>query len=85
MATNQERVYGHPAVCPVEIPYRTLQAYTSKGERVLDPFGGAGTTLIAAERCGRAALLIEKNPLYCDVIVERWERLTGRKARRARR
>ncbi len=80
--TKQLKKYGHPAVCPVEVPYRCLQAYTVKGDTVLEPFGGSGTTLIAAEKASRRARLVEKSPLYCDVIVRRWENVTGGKARK---
>ena len=47
---------------------------------MLDCFGGSGSTLIAAERTGRSARLIEYDPLYCDTIVRRWEKLTGKRA-----
>ena len=47
---------------------------------MLDLFGGSGSTLIAAEQTGRKAFLLEIDPLYCDVIVKRWEGFTGRKA-----
>jgi DNA modification methylase len=50
---------------------------------VLDPFGGSGTTLIAAEKTGRIGWLLELDPKYVDVIVKRWEAFTGRKATRA--
>jgi len=79
---HQKALYGHPAVCPVEIPYRCLQAYTRDGATVFDPFGGSGTTLIAAEKSSRKARLMERNPLYCDMIVKRWETLTGDQASR---
>lgn len=49
---------------------------------MLDLFGGSGSTLIAAETSGRNAFLMELDPLYCDVIVQRWEKLTGKKATR---
>jgi DNA modification methylase len=52
------------------------------GENVLDLFGGSGSTLIAAEKTGRRAYLMELDPLYADVIVRRWEEFTGRKAER---
>jgi len=81
--TNQVATYGHPAVCPVEIPYRCLQAYTGVDACVFEPFGGSGTTLVAAEKASRRALVIERSPAYCDLIVKRWEDLTGRKAARA--
>jgi DNA modification methylase len=58
--------------------------YSSKpGEHVLDLFGGSGSTLIAAEQSGRKAFLMELDPLYCDVIVSRYEQFTGKKAQRA--
>jgi DNA modification methylase len=80
--TRQMEIYGHPAVCSVEIPYRAILAYTGDGASLLEPFGGSGSTLIAAEKSSRKALVIERNPLYCDLIIRRWERLTGRKAER---
>ena len=59
------------------------QSSTSCGGRVVfEPFGGSGTTLIAAERSNRTAYVIEMRPEYCDRIIERWETLTGNKARR---
>ena len=78
--TNQIERYEHPAVCPVEIPYRSVQAYTGSGDSVLEPFGGSGTTLIAAEKASRRAYVMERNPAYCDVILKRWETLVGSKA-----
>lgn len=78
--TNQLEHFGHPAVCPVEIPYRSIQAYTGGGARVFEPFGGSGTTLVAAEKASRVALVTELSPAYCDLIVRRWETLTGGKA-----
>ena len=77
---NQMETIGHPAVCPLEIPYRSMQAYSGGGSRIFEPFGGSGTTLIAAEKASRKAYLMERNPAYCDVIVNRWENLTGEKA-----
>jgi DNA modification methylase len=80
--TNQIEQFGHPAVCPVEIPYRSMQAYSGNEASVFEPFGGSGTTLIAAEKASRRAYLMEINPAYCDIIVKRWEKLTGDKAGR---
>ncbi len=80
--TNQMEQYGHPAVCPVEIPYRSIQAYTGSKANVFEPFGGSGTTLMAAERASRKGYVMEINPDYCDVIVKRWETFTGNKATR---
>jgi DNA modification methylase len=78
--TNQIEVYGHPAVCPVEIPYRSILAYTGSNASVFEPFGGSGTTLIAADKSSRKAYIMEMNPVYCDRIVKRWEKITGDKA-----
>ncbi|WP_082463757.1 site-specific DNA-methyltransferase [Sphingomonas sp. Leaf17] len=70
----------HPTVKPVVLMAEALLDVTSSGDRVLDPFGGSGSTLIAAERIGRHARLIELDPTYVDRTIARWERLTGRKA-----
>jgi len=67
---------------PVELAVRAIQYSSLPGENVLDLFGGSGSTLIAAEQTGRRAFLMELDPLYCDVIVKRWEEFTGRKAQR---
>lgn len=65
---------------PVELAVRAMEYSSRRGESVLDLFAGAGFTLIAAERTERRAFLMEIDPLYCDVIVKRWERFTGTKA-----
>lgn len=67
---------------PVELAVRAMQYSSRAGENVLDLFGGSGSTLIAAEQTGRHAYLMELDELYCDVIVQRWEKFTGRKAER---
>jgi DNA modification methylase len=67
---------------PVELASRAIQYSSRPGENVLDLFGGSGSTLIAAEQTGRRAFLMELDPLYCDVIVTRWEQFTGQKASR---
>jgi DNA modification methylase len=68
---------------PVELAVRAMQYSSRTGENVLDLFGGSGSTLMGAEQTGRHAFLMELDPPYCDVIVERWEKFTGRKAERA--
>jgi DNA modification methylase len=65
---------------PVELAVRAMQHSSLAGENVLDLFGGSGSTLIAAQQTGRRAFLMELDPLYCDVIVQRWEEFVGRKA-----
>ncbi|MGA2265323.1 MAG: DNA modification methylase [Phycisphaerae bacterium] len=67
---------------PVELAVRAIQYSSLPGENVLDLFGGSGSTLIACEQTGRKAFLMEIDPLYCDVIVQRWERFTEKKAER---
>jgi DNA modification methylase len=67
---------------PVELAVRALQYSSQPGENVLDLFGGSGSTLIAAVQTGRRAFLMELDPLYCDVTVQRWEQFTGQKAER---
>ena len=71
----------HPTVKPTALVADAIRDCSRRGETVLDAFGGSGTTLIAAEGCGRVARLIEFDPLYCDVIVRRYERLTGKPAK----
>jgi len=67
---------------PVELAVRAIQYSSLAGENVLDLFGGSGSTLIACEQTGRKAFLMEIDPLYADVIVQRWEKFIGRKAER---
>jgi DNA modification methylase len=67
---------------PVELAVRAMQYSSRPGEHVLDLFGGSGSTLIAAEQTGRKAFLMELDPLYCDVIVARFEQFSGTKAQR---
>jgi DNA modification methylase len=70
---------------PVELASRALEYSSRPGENVLDLFGGSGSTLIAAEQTGRRAFLMELDPLYCDVIVRRWEQFSGQKAEQQNR
>lgn len=67
---------------PVELAIRAMQFSSEPGDNVLDLFGGSGSTLIAAEQTGRKAFLMELDTLYCDVIVQRYEQFTGKKAER---
>ena len=74
---------GHPCPKPVAWAAWLVERATIDGDTILDPFLGSGTTLIAAEQLGRRCFGIEIEPRYCDVIVERWQNLTGGKATRA--
>jgi len=67
---------------PVELAVRSIQYSSLPGQNVLDLFGGSGSTLIGCEQTGRRAFLMELDQAYCDVIVQRWEKFTGRKAER---
>lgn len=67
---------------PVEILIPYLKVLTKRGDLVIEPFGGSGSTLIAAEKLRRRCYLMEKSPVYCEVIKRRWEKLTGKKAQK---
>ena len=70
----------HPTMKPVELVANCMMDASVEGDIVLDMFGGSGTTIIAAEQLGRRARLMELDPHYCDVIIARWEKLTGKEA-----
>jgi DNA modification methylase len=70
----------HPTMKPVELIIRAINNSSRAKDLLLDPFGGSGSTLIAAEQTQRVARLMELDPKYVDVIVKRWETLTGKKA-----
>ena len=74
---RDEALAAHPTVKPVAMVADAIRDCSRRGGIVLDPFGGSGTTLIAAEKTGRVARLIEIDPHYCDVIVRRCQKLTG--------
>ena len=70
----------HPTMKPVPLLAYLVRNSSQKGETVLDTFGGSGSTLLACEKLGRSCCMMELDPHYCDVILQRWEDLTGRKA-----
>lgn len=70
----------HPTMKPVELFSYLIKNSTRRGDVVLDSFGGSGTTLIACEQLGRKCLTMELDPQYCDVIIRRWQNLTGKEA-----
>jgi DNA modification methylase len=74
----------HLTAKPVELAVRAIQYSSKQGENVLDLFGGSGSTLLGCQQTGRKAFLMEIDPLYCDVIVQRFEKFTGMKAQRIR-
>lgn len=77
---ERELLALHPTVKPVALVSDIIKDCTQRGDIVLDPFAGSGTTSIAAEKTGRRAVLIEIDPLYCDLIVRRWQVYTGETA-----
>ena len=79
-STRAEDLAMHPTVKPVAMVADAIRDCSKRGDIVLDGFGGSGTTLIAAEVCGRSARMVEFDPHYCDVIIRRFERLTGQQA-----
>jgi site-specific DNA-methyltransferase (adenine-specific) len=70
----------HPTMKPIELIVKAINNSSRVKDLVLDPFGGSGSTLIACEQTKRTARIIELDPKYCDVIIQRWENLTGEKA-----
>lgn len=70
----------HPTVKPVALIADAIRDVTNRRDVVLDPFGGSGTTILAAEKTGRRACVIEIDPYYCDATIRRWEKLTGKQA-----
>jgi DNA modification methylase len=79
-ATRMEELAMHPTVKPVAMIKDAILDCTHRGHIVLDCFAGSGSTLVAAHKVGRVARLIEYDPLYCDVIIRRFEKLTGKQA-----
>jgi DNA modification methylase len=70
----------HPTMKPVELVANCIENNSIGGDIVLDVFGGSGTTMIACEQLNRRCYMMELDPHYCDVIIDRWEQFTGKKA-----
>lgn len=70
----------HPTMKPLKLLARQIKNSTRRGEKVLDTFGGSGSTLLTCEQLGRVCYMAELDPKYCDVIIQRWENATGNKA-----
>jgi DNA modification methylase len=80
VASNNEYSKIHKATFPIYLPENIIKNFSSKGSSIIDCFGGTGTTLIACEQLDRKCYMMELDPHYCDVIIARWEKLTGNKA-----
>ena len=70
----------HPAMFPVELPWRCIKMHSDRGGIVLEPFSGSGTTIIACEQTERSCYAMELSPIYCDLAVRRWDEFTGETA-----
>ena len=77
---EREHTGGHATPKPIALCSRAIKSSSREGEIVLDVFGGSGSTLIACEQLNRKCFMMELDPHYCDVIIARWEKLTGEKA-----
>lgn len=77
---DKERVAGHTTPKPVELVAKAISNSSKGGDVVIDCFGGSGSTLVACEKTGRHARLMELDPKYCDVIIQRWQSFTGKEA-----
>lgn len=80
VASSNEYAKIHKATFPIYLPSEIICKFSFEGDLVLDCFGGTGTTLIAAEQLGRRCFMMELDPNYCDVILDRWEQFSGKKA-----
>jgi DNA modification methylase len=80
MGGSGEDKFDHPTQKPISLMQRPIQNHTKRGELVYDPFLGSGTTLAAAEQSGRVCHGLELDPKYVDVVVQRWQMLTGKGA-----
>ena len=80
VAKDGASTYVHPTQKPVELSIEAIDKTTNKNAVVLDLFGGSGSTLIGCEKTGRTARIMELDPKYCDVIIKRWQTLTGKDA-----
>jgi DNA modification methylase len=74
---RREELAMHPTCKPVDLVADAIKDCSRRNDLVLDPFGGSGTTLIACQKTGRRARLIEIDPIYCDVIIRRWQDYSG--------
>ena len=77
---EREQTGGHATPKPIALCSRAIMSSSRENESVLDVFGGSGSTLIACEQLDRKCYMMELDPKYCDVILQRWENLTGKKA-----
>lgn len=80
IGTNKSQIENLKACFPVALPQKGIELMTQRGDNVYDPFGGSGSTLIACEKLNRRCYMMEIEPIYCQVIIDRWEQFTGKRA-----
>ncbi len=80
LADKPARSDLHPTMKPVALVEKFIKNSSRRGDLVMDPFGGSGSTLIACEKLGRACRTIELDPKFCDCIITRWQNYTGKEA-----
>jgi len=74
--------YLHPTQKPIKLAEFSIKALSEVNDIVIDFFGGTGSTLLACERLNRTCYMMEIDPIYCSVIIERWEAFTGKKSKK---
>jgi DNA modification methylase len=80
MSRGATAEYVHPTQKPVELICKAISNSSKIEDIIIDCFGGSGSTLIACEKLGRKANLMELDPKYCDAIIQRWQQFTGKEA-----
>lgn len=80
MGSSDEEKYDHPTQKPIDLMRRPMLNHTKRGEIVYEPFLGSGTTLAAAELTERVCYGLELDPKYVDVVIQRWQTLSGQEA-----
>jgi len=79
---SREQKYDHPTQKPVQLVSIAVRNSSKRGDIVLDFFGGSGSAMIACQEINRRCFTMELDPKYVDVIIKRWEKLTGKKAKK---
>ena len=82
MGDKEARNRQHPTQKPTALIAKLIQDFSDEGDTIVDLFGGSGSTLIACEQLQRRCFMMEIDPIYCDVIINRWEQFTGKKAQK---
>ena len=82
MSRGDTSKYVHPTQKPIELIEKAIKNSSKQDDLVIDCFGGSGSTLIACEKTRRKCCMMELDPKYVDVIIERWENFTGKKAKK---